>query len=213
MKIKQLEKLQDLIDADFSWRKKELVSIKLMINASENPILCRMGIAMLSAHFEGFLKQIANYYVVYVASQNISLSQLKTNFLAIHSSSVFRGCENTDKVSVYQRAMEDFLSNYNTKRFQVKYSHDKPIIKTESNPSSAVVKDIFDSIGLDFAPYETKRNYIDSDLLSNRHAVVHGEKIEISVEDFNDTFKHILEIMEQFSRQIIQAAVDKTYLK
>lgn len=213
MKIKQLEKLQDLIDADFAWRKKELVSIKLMINASENPILCRMGIAMLSAHFEGFLKQIANYYVVYVASQNISLSQLKTNFLAIHSSSVFRGCENTDKVSVYQRAMEDFLSNYNTKRFQVKYSHDKPIIKTESNPSSAVVKDIFDSIGLDFAPYETKRNYIDSDLLSNRHAVVHGEKIEISVEDFNDTFKHILEIMEQFSRQIIQAAVDKTYLK
>lgn len=213
MKIKQLEKLQDLIDADFSWRKKELVSIKLMINASENPILCRMGIAMLSAHFEGFLKQIANYYVVHVASQNISLSQLKTNFVAIHSSSVFRGCENTDKVSVYQRAMEDFLSNYNTKRFQVKYSHDKPIIKTESNPSSSVVKDIFDSIGLDFAPYETKRNYIDSDLLSNRHAVVHGEKIEISVEDFNDTFKHILEIMEQFSRQIIQAAVDKTYLK
>ena len=213
MKIKQLEKLQDLVDSDFSWRKKELFNIKLMINSSKNPILCRMGIAMLSAHFEGFLKQIANYYVVFVSSQNISLSQLKTNFVAIHSANVFRICENTDKVSVYKKAMDDFLNNYNTKKFQVKYSQEKPVIKTEGNPSSTVVKNIFDSIGLDFAPYETKSNYIDADLLSNRHAVVHGEKREVTVEEFNDTFKHILEIMEQFSEQIIQAAINKEYLK
>ena len=42
---------------------------------------------------------------------------------------------------------------------------------------------------------------------------MHGEKREVTVEEFNDTFKHILEIMEQFSEQIIQAAINKEYLK
>lgn len=71
MKIKKLEKLQDLLNKDMAWRKKELIDIKLLIHSTQNPTLCRAGIALLSAHFEGFIKQAANYYVVYVASQNI----------------------------------------------------------------------------------------------------------------------------------------------
>ena len=63
MKIKKLEKLQDLLDQDMAWRKKELIDIKLLIHSTQNPTLCRVGIALLSAHFEGFIKQAANYYV------------------------------------------------------------------------------------------------------------------------------------------------------
>ena len=76
-----------------------------------------------------------------------------------------------------------------------------------------MVKNIFDSIGLDFTPYETKTNYIDADLLSNRHDVVHGNRVYISVDDFDNTFKVITEIMEQFSAQILSAAIGRSYLK
>ncbi|WP_455564400.1 MAE_28990/MAE_18760 family HEPN-like nuclease [Akkermansia massiliensis] len=213
MKIKKLEKLQDLLDEDIAWRKKELIDIKLLIHLTQNPTLCRVGIALLSAHFEGFIKQAANYYVVYVASQKIKLSELRTNFAAIHSGKVFDSCAASDKITVYQKAIDDFLANYTTLNFQVRYSQEHPVIKTKSNPSSIVVKNIFDSIGLDFSAYETKVHYIDTDLLSNRHSVVHGEKIHIEISDFDNTFKIIMGIMKQFSEQIQEAAINKNYLK
>lgn len=213
MKIKKLEKLQDLLDQDMAWRKKELIDIKLLIHSTKNPTLCRLGIALLSAHFEGFIKQAANYYVVYVSSQNVKISDLRTNFAAIHSGKVFEPCATSDKITVFQKAIDDFLSNYTTKNFQVRYSPDSPIIKTEGNPSSTVVKNIVESIGLDFTPYETKANYIDADLLSNRHSVVHGNKVYINIDDFDNTFEVITGIMEQFSAQILSAAINKSYLK
>lgn len=213
MKIKSLEKLQDLLDKDMAWRKKELIDIKLLVHSTKNPTLCRAGIALLSAHFEGFIKQVANYYVVYVASQNIKLSQLRTNFAAIHSGKIFDRCATSDKITVYQKVIDDFLSNYTTLNFKVSYSPERPIIKTESNPSSIVVRNIFDSIGLDYSPYETKSHYIDTDLLSNRHSIVHGENIRIEISDFDSTFKIITKIMQDFSEQVMEAAISKEYLK
>lgn len=214
MKIKKIEKLQNLLDQDIAWRKKELINIKSLIHATQNPTLCKAGIALLSAHFEGFLKLAANYYVVFVASQKIKLTDLNTNFVAIHTCKVFTPCASSDKISVHQRVIDDFLEKYFTHNFQVDYSPEQPIISTDSNPSSTVVKNIFDSIGLDFSPYETKKNYIDADLLSNRHKIVHGERIkDIEISDFDNTFKIILDIMVNFLDQILDAAINKKYLK
>lgn len=213
MKIKSYEKLQDLIDQDLAWRKKELINLKLLIHSTKNPTLCRAGIALLSAHFEGYIKIVANYYIVYISSQNIKLSELKTNFVALHSGKLFKPCGESEKTSVYQNAIDSFLQNYLEKQFKVRYNAENPIIKTESNPSSEVVKNIFDSVGLDFAPLETKKKYIDSDLLKNRHGIVHGEKLFIDIKDFDNTYKIILDIMEMFSNKILNAALSKEYLK
>lgn len=213
MKIRNLEKLQDLLDQDMIWRKKELIDLKLMIHSTQNPTLCKAGIALLSAHFEGFIKHAANLYVVYVASQNIELSELRTNFVAIHSRKIFDSCALSEKITVYQKAIDDFLQLFSTQRFRVRYSTEHPIIRTESNPSSTVVRNIFDSIGLDFSPYETKVKYIDTDLLSNRHSIVHGERIYIEMSDFDNTFEEITQIMRQFSDQVMEAACNKRYMK
>ena len=213
MKIKKLEKLQDLIDKDLAWRKKELIDLKLMIHSSNNPTLCRAGIALLSAHFEGFIKQVANYYVVHVSSQGIKTSELNTNFAAIQFGQYFERCGDSEKISVCREAIDKFIINYATYNFHIDYTPDNPIIKTESNPSSTVVKNIVDGIGLDFSPYETKRNFIDTDLLSNRHKIVHGEKTQISVGDFDSTFTNITEIMELFADQVIDAAINTSYKK
>lgn len=213
MKIKNVGKLQDLLDEDFIWRKKELIDCQLLIHSTDNKMLCRMGIALLCAHFEGFIKQAANYYIVYVSSQNIKLSELKINFNALHSANIMKNCNQTEKISVYNRVIEEILSNYEEKNFNVKYSKDNPIIKTGGNPSSTVLKEILLSIGLDFSPYEMKKNYIDTDLLSNRHGIVHGEKRFISIEDFDGTLYQVMEIMDSVRDQILDAAINKDYKK
>lgn len=213
MKIKKVEKLIDLIDKDKAWRIKELIDIKSMIHSTKNPLLCKVGIAMLSAHFEGLIKCLANYYVIHVSSQRIKLSMLDTGFTAIHLKEVFNPCLSSSKLSVYKDSMDKFLTKYNSFKFNVKYTKDEPIIQTDSNPSSIVLKNIFNTIGLDFSAYETKVNYIDADLLSNRHNIVHGEKVTISISEFDSTFDAITSLMEQFADQVKDAAINKSYLK
>lgn len=65
----------------------------------------------------------------------------------------------------------------------------------------------------DFSPYEMKKNYIDTDLLSNRHGIVHGEKRFISIEDFDGTLYQVMEIMDSVRDQILDAAINKDYKK
>lgn len=213
MKIKKVEKLQDLLDNDFAWRKKELIDFQMMIHSTRNMTICRMGLALLCAHFEGFIKKAANYYIVFVSSQNLKISELQINFAAIFCQGIFNFCNETNKISVYSNVLHTFLDSYKNLKFNIRYSQDKPIIKTGGNPSSLVLKEILNSIGLDFSIYETKQKYIDTDLLSNRHGIVHGEKIFITEKEFDETLKNIIEIMEVFKNQILDAAINQRYLK
>lgn len=213
MKIKKVEKLQDLLDNDFAWRKKELIDFQMMIHSTKNRTICRMGLVLLCAHFEGFIKKSANYYIVFVSSQNLKISDLQINFAAICCQGNLNSFSETNKISVYSSILHNFLDDYENLNFKVHYSQDKPIIRTGGNPSSLVFKEILDSIGLNFSVYETKQKYIDTDLLSNRHGIVHGEKIFITENEFDETLKNILEIMDLFKNQILDAAINQKYLK
>ena len=52
--------------------KKEILSLKLLIdkNDQDRNILLRAGIALLCAHFEGFIKKASNLYVIYRISES-----------------------------------------------------------------------------------------------------------------------------------------------
>lgn len=213
MKIKTIEKLQDQLDRDLAWRKKELINLKLLVRCTQNSMYCRMGLVMLSAHFEGFIRTVANYYVVFVACQKLPLKLINTNFAAIHFKHVIERDKETTKISSYTRKLDEIISQYFEEDFTVKYTINSPIIKTESNPSSKVFREILASIGLSYSSYETKNNFIDTDLLSNRHAIAHGEQTKISCEEFYLTFDTVFEIMESFKDQVIQAAQENRYLK
>jgi len=73
MKIKTIGKLQDKLDEDLAWRKKELFDFNQIVcsDSKRESIFVRAGIAVLCAHFERFIKLAANYYVVYVSDKNI----------------------------------------------------------------------------------------------------------------------------------------------
>lgn len=74
MKIRTLNDLQDMIDAEMAWRKKELYALKSNIQSSRafaKETALRSGIALLYAHWEGAIKNIAYYYLIFVSYQKI----------------------------------------------------------------------------------------------------------------------------------------------
>lgn len=208
MKINSLEKLNDKITSELAWRKKELIDFSTLIRSQSEvyPVLCKMGIALLSAHFEGSIKNISYYYLLYVSSQNKTCGELTENFAAILIRKILQDSTESSKITLYKKSATRILNNES-------FSIGDNVIDTESNPTSKVVKDIFNTIGLDFSPYATKEKYIDTDMLSNRHKAVHGEYVNVSRDAFEDTKKEILGFMDSFANLVLDAAEKQEFLK
>lgn len=215
MKIKTIEKLEEKIESDLLWRRKELINIRTLIEDKQNNIdkniLIRSGIALLCAHWEGYVRFVANMYIVYIGDSNIKTRDLKENFLALLLRKDIINSGITERTSVHTKLM-DKIEFAMESRFYIKYTNDSRIIKTNSNLSYELFDEILKSINIE-NKYELKKNYIDYNLLKRRHEIVHGEKTEFEIDDFISTFEIIMDILEEFKNQVIAAAEKKLYLK
>lgn len=209
-KIKTIEKLEALLQEDLGWRKKEMLSLRMLVSkdATNEPILLRSSMALLCAHFEGFIKFAANSYVIYVSEQGIPNKLLKNNFIVFNLEEAFKSCKDTDKNSVHQRLISRYDELANT-TFRI----NRNVVSTHSNPSSEEIKEILSSIGIETNIFDLKRQYINKELLSNRHKVVHGECYPIEKEDFETTFDIIMQLLDDFEQVIVDAAESKIYMK
>ena len=124
----------------------------------------------------------------------------------------FKSCAKSDKHSVHKKLLilhKELL----TKRFIEKYDENNPFISTHSNPSSAELEEILETIGIESDIFETKATYIDSSLLEKRHKVVHGERSDLDKEDFLTTFKIIIDLVEEYKTLLVNAADNKIYMR
>jgi RiboL-PSP-HEPN len=80
-------------------------------------------------------------------------------------------------------------------------------IRTQGNLSSDVLKEIIDSLGLDFSPFEAKSNLIDDILLRSRNTIAHGEYLQMTEERYEELSRDVLEMMENFRTQVQNAAI------
>jgi hypothetical protein len=214
LKIRTIEELEDKLESDLSWRKKEILSLKLLIDSDEinKKILLRSGIALLCAHFEGFIKNSSNYYIIYVSNLKIKSNYIINTLVAIKIKNSIKSCSETDKHSIHGE-MLNLIEKIKEKSFFIKYTEDKPIISTNSNPTSEVLKEILKTIGINSEIFDIKKQYIDHSLLMNRHKVVHGERHDLDYEDFISTFNIVLELLDSYKELIIHAAESELFLK
>jgi len=218
MKIRDLNELEEKIDEELAWRKKELTSIRIDVSnsqekgSSEQSKAIRIGIAMLYAHWEGAIKSIAEFYLIYVSGLHLKYSELKTNFLAITIKNDLNEFEDTKKATVHNKLIDNIYSKKDEPS-RIPY---KNVIKTDSNLKMEVFKEIVATIGIDENPYILKGKIIDYTLLANRNRIAHGERFErlegiSNVSEYMELHTTVLEIIEQFSCSVKEAAKNEEY--
>lgn len=215
MKIRTINDLQDAIDHEMAWRKHELSAVRANVvgsrkSAKETAI--RAGVALLYAHWEGAIKNIATYYLEYVAIQGLSYGQLKPNFLAISIKYDLKQFEGSNKSSIHTSIVSDVINLQATKS----KIPTEGIIKTDSNLNSDIFIEIMATIGLPCTDYETSYKLIDSVLLEKRNKIAHGERIEsieLDEERYCDLHDKMLGLIQLFANQVLNAAILKQYLK
>ncbi len=211
MKIRTLEQLNKQLSDKLVWRKKELSSLKAMIDwkspsLDQRNVLLRSGITILYAHWEGFIKVAANSYLEFVAMQRLPYNQLSNNFIALAMKDQLDQARDTNKATIYCEVADFFITKL-TERSRIKYENR---IVT-SNLSSSVFKEIVFMLGLDYSFYELKEVIIDEKLLAKRNKIAHGEYLDIDENDYDELHRQIISMMDHFRNQIDNCAATKQY--
>lgn len=215
MKIRSSEELEDSLDNDLAWRKREFTTLKFMVasaRAHERKILIRASIALLYAHWEGHVKHCSMAYIYYLNFISLKYCDLKDNFFQMGLGEKFSQGYSLKKFSS-QRAICEYVSEG---AFDDKFSVTADsVIDTESNLKSEVLFNILDQLGLDCSIFELKKQFIDAKLLKCRNAIAHGSKV--GDEDIHDTYAELedelLEMITAFHNLVRNAVNSKSYMK
>lgn len=212
MSIRTLEHLSDALSDELAWRRKELSSVKFLVDAghlsfSRRNAAIRAAVPLLYAHWEGFVKASSRYYLEFVHYQRLPYSGLARNFITLGARSTIQKGSAAHKVEVQQEITSFFLDRLSD---EARLPH-RTGLSTRSNLSSGVLREIVVTLGLDFGFYETKAHLIDQLLLERRNTIAHGEYLLPSREQYVDIHDQVVDMLELFRNQIENAAVQRHY--
>lgn len=205
MKLRTERELCDCIDRDFAWRRKELTYLKFLLDKYEikdhQEALLRSSVALLYAHWEGFIKNAGNAYLNYVAFQRAYLKDLSPNFLALATRKILMPATQTRKIDAHIKVVNFFRSGLSGKS-ELPYKEE---FATQGNLSSSVFREIVETLGLDYSPFTLKSVLIDKTLLERRNMIAHGEYLVLDKNEYEELKGKVIEMMEIFQTQIQEA--------
>ena len=214
MKVRSLNELQDKLQEDLAWRKREFTTLKFLVSGSkkhQKDVLLRSSIALLYSHWEGHIKHCALVYICYLKQLAPKYKNMQDNFFQLSLGNKFNQGFSI-KQFPSQKEIFEYISNGLEENFDV---NEAVVIDTESNLKYAVIYNILSQLGLDTSTFELKENFIDSKLLKCRNAIAHGDKVGAKelIETYNELEAELLNMIITFQTLVINSAVSKSYLK
>ena len=213
MKIRTADQLIEAVATEIAWRRRELTDLRFLVesvdgNRTREAVLTRAAVALLYAHWEGFVKATAEIYLEFVAMQRCQNSELANSMLAIALRSKLRAAQASKKITAHATVVEFFRTQMDS-RSLLPY---KDAVRTEANLSSSVLLEILRTLGLPTDAYESKGNFIDSQLLAKRNHIAHGSTLSVESGEYLSLHDEVLNLMILFRNQIENAAVTRGYL-
>ena len=214
MNLKTVENLSDKLDYEISWRRVELTTLKFNVeNVDGNKLNTnlRSSLVLLYAHWEGFVKKSLTYYLEHVSKQKLHNNQLKHNFFALEIHKEISELTKTKKNMLHTKIIDSILDNI-SKESDIPF---KNKIDTQSNLNSSLFEELMFTVGLDTSAYQTYFMLIDERLLGTRNQIAHGEalqQLQLTKDSYLELHQKITDILEILKEQIVDAAINKTYM-
>lgn len=195
--IRTADLLYERISDDLAWRQREIVLFNSRLKNDEfEKTLLRSSVALLYAHWEGFVKNACGFYLSFLASKRLSFQQLRPELAALALRKRLREAGDSKKAAIHTELVKDVRERA-TERARIPTSGDA--IRTESNLSSRVLTEILISLGCDAARYEIYADLIDDQLVAARNRIAHGDNSYIRRPEWDELSKQILWMMDDIA--------------
>jgi hypothetical protein len=214
MSIRTVEQLTDAVSAEISWRRKELTDLRYLLemsagNRTRQATLTRAALALLYAHWEGYVHAVAEHYLEFVCMQRRKNSELADSLLAVALRSSFRSAEHSLKIKAHVEVVR-FFRNQMANRARLPY---KNVIRTDSNLSSIVLLEILQTLGFPSTEFEPKFHLLDHKLLARRNHVAHGSALSVDTDEYTRLHDEILALMNLLRNNVENAAATGAFLR
>jgi hypothetical protein len=214
MSLRTVEQLVDAVSSEISWRRKELTDLKCLLeaaasNRTRQSTLTRAALALLYAHWEGYVKSVAEMYLEFVCMQRCRNLELSDSLLAVTLRSMLASSEGSHKIKSHVDIVQFFRTQMET-RSRLPY---KSVIRTEFNLSSTVFFEILRTLGFTASECESKSHMLDHQLLAKRNHVAHGNNLPIDIDEYFHLHDEILALMNLLRNYIENAAETGAYLR
>ncbi|MEV4134425.1 MAE_28990/MAE_18760 family HEPN-like nuclease [Dactylosporangium sp. NPDC049742] len=203
--------MDEVISTDLAWRKKEMSVFRNQVQRADRHIqraLLRGAVALLYAHWEGFVKNAAHAYLCYLSKLNLTWDQLRPELVGLSLRSEVTKLGTAGRSSIHTAVVRQ-LRELAGEPARIPDTRDA--VRTLSNLNFDRLEDILVSIGCDCTRYEPLRDLIDEQLLASRNRIAHGENDFIALTDWVDLRQEILSVMDDIARQILNSAALKSY--
>ena len=213
MKVRSLKDVTQLLDEDLSWRKKELTTLKFLLQGRQRQhqqtLLLRAAICVLYAHWEGFVKAAATAYLSFVATRGLSYRHLKPNFVALGFKEELSQAGRSSKATIRTALVESLVVG-SADSANLDWEH---ALGGYSNLGSDTLVEVLCLLGLDEKPYALKGKLLDQRLVRNRNLVAHGRRVEIEPDDYMALHFEVLQLVQDFRSDVENAAATVAFLR
>lgn len=210
MKLRTLSQLQDALDNETSWRKQELTHIRFLIDRSNSvaeSYALRAGIALLYAHWEGWIRAIARLYIEYVNQKKLTFNEMSPDLLGGALKTRISEISESSKARSH-REFARFICGEELN--QVARLSDS-LVQTGSNLSSEVLSDIMVRLGLPEGVFELEKAFIDARVVHRRNVVAHGEFLSVDRSEFLSDLEKTRDMLSLFADLVSNAACTEAY--
>jgi hypothetical protein len=198
-----------MLDADMSWRIREISTFRLASKADsvERDTLIRAGVAMVYAHWEGFIKTASESYLEYVNGRGHLYRELKTCFVVFGMKSKLALLSDSRQAEKNIEVLDFVIAEMNQPAKMTLAS----AIRTESNLTSKVFRNIAASIDVPISQYESRFPLIDESLVNRRNTIAHGEYLGLKPHEFISLADEVLMLMRWYKTDLENAATLESY--
>jgi len=203
-KIFTFTQLSNKLDSELAWRRKELTLLFNKVDSKITPInttLLRAAIPFIYAHWEGYVKIVAESYLEFVANKYEKYSELKIQFVVLAIEKKFSS-NNLSDIAKRVKMIELLINEFD-KKANVPI---KDVIQTKSNLWFDVFEEILFTIGLDTVDF-TQFQTVVNDLVDTRNHIAHGHYIKVNYEAYENIHNDIITAMTRLKTEIENAAL------
>lgn len=209
-KLRTQVELSQFLLSELGWRRKEIHCFESLVNNPKysQQALLRAAIAMLYAHWEGYVKVASAAYIEHVRRQRCLYSDLKPNFVALGARAAASRAMQSQKWQ-FQIEFCEFVMTQSSAQAAWPKNFD---VDTGSNLSPAVFRDIVYLLGIEYRPeFQVAEKPIIERLLDLRNRIAHGEYSIIDIEEYRQLNTKVEELLVLFCNQVDNAAATQHY--
>lgn len=211
--IRTLERLEAELTKDLKWRIQELWVFEHLLRQArdhEKSALLRGSLALIYAHWEGYVKSAGAIYLEYISRKGLRLEQLRPELVAV----ALRGQItelSASKNSEDHTALVSKLWLETGQKANLPYK--RATIRTQANLKFKLFASIMHSLGIDPDAWRMYELLIDEKLLGCRNEISHGEQEVVDLDGWMAVRDAVDSILRQVRNEVANAAATSGYLR